>query len=25
MLRYDALHGFNEADYNVIFLTDSLL
>ena len=24
-LRYDALHGFNEADYNVVFLTDSLL
>jgi hypothetical protein len=24
-LRYDALHGFKEADYNVLFLTDSLL
>jgi hypothetical protein len=24
-VRYDALHGFNEADYNVVFLTDSLL
>ena len=23
--RYDALHRFNEADYNVVFLTDSLL
>jgi hypothetical protein len=22
---YDALYGFNEADYNVLFLTDSLL
>jgi hypothetical protein len=24
-LRYDALHGFNEADCNVVFLTSSLL
>jgi hypothetical protein len=24
-LGYDALHGFKEADYNVLFLTDSLL
>jgi hypothetical protein len=24
-LRYDALHGFDEVDYNVVFLIDSLL
>lgn len=25
IVRYDALHGFKAADYNVVFLTDSLL